>query len=168
MKNKRVNFSLAFLICFAFATLKAQQVVPASGGNGTGAGGSTSYTVGQVIYTTNVGSNGSVGQGFQQAYEISVVTGTEKGSGILLQCSAYPNPTINNLTLKIEGEQVKAYSIKLFDLQGALVSEQNIEANETNITMKHLPSGTYFLKVYLMVNNGASQEIRIFKIIKKQ
>ena len=51
--------------------LQAQEIPIASGAVATGIGGSSSYTVGQVVYTTNTGSNGSVAQGVQQPYEIS-------------------------------------------------------------------------------------------------
>ena len=58
--------------------LLAQEVIPTSGGTASGSGGSASYTIGQMIYTTNNGVNGSVSQGIQQPYEISVVSGIEE------------------------------------------------------------------------------------------
>ena len=57
--------------------LHAQETVPATGGDATRAGGSSSYTLGQVVYTTNTGTNGSVAQGVQQPYEISISVGIE-------------------------------------------------------------------------------------------
>ncbi|MFT6166260.1 MAG: hypothetical protein ACJASF_000946 [Vicingaceae bacterium] len=37
-----------------------QESTIAAGGDATGAGGSSSYTAGQVVYTTATGTNGSV------------------------------------------------------------------------------------------------------------
>jgi hypothetical protein len=45
---------------------------PQAGGEATGSGGSVSYSVGQVVYTTNTGINGSVAQGVQQPYEFQM------------------------------------------------------------------------------------------------
>src|SRR6056297_978638 len=55
----------------------AQQAMPASGGDASGSGGFVSYSVGQVVYTTHTGANGSVAQGVQQTYEIAVESGIE-------------------------------------------------------------------------------------------
>ena len=53
------------LLLFSTIQLHAQETVPATGGDATGSGGTSSYTVGQVVCTTNTGSNGSVAQGVQ-------------------------------------------------------------------------------------------------------
>ena len=54
---------------------QAQESVNAYGGDAKGSGGTVAYSVGQIVYTTHTGATGSVAQGVQQAYEISVVTG---------------------------------------------------------------------------------------------
>ena len=97
-----VHYRAVFLIC-AFCSISmtyAQQTVPASGGDAVGSGGSSSYTVGQVMYTTNTGANGSVAQGIQQPYEISTLVGLEV-TDINLELTAYPNPTNNVIHLSI-------------------------------------------------------------------
>jgi hypothetical protein len=53
----------------AVSFLKAQQSINAAGGNGTGAGGSFSYSIGQIDYTTVFGSNGSAAMGVQHPEE---------------------------------------------------------------------------------------------------
>ena len=99
MKHKTTLMSVAFLL-LGLEGLQAQETVPATGGDATGAGGSSSYTIGQVVYTTNTGTNGSVAQGVQQPYEISTSVGIEV-TAINLELVAYPNPTNNALTLNI-------------------------------------------------------------------
>ncbi|MFT7299094.1 MAG: hypothetical protein ACI9WO_001916 [Sphingobacteriales bacterium] len=64
MKHRKAITSIAFLF-LGLGGLQAQETVPATGGEATGNGGSSSYTVGQVVYTTNTGTNGSVAQGSQ-------------------------------------------------------------------------------------------------------
>ena len=94
--------SLTPIIALIFSVgLPAQETVPVTGGDATGAGGPSSYTVGQVVYTTNTGTNGSVAQGVEQPYEISTSVGI-KVTAINLELVAYPNPTNNALTLNID------------------------------------------------------------------
>jgi hypothetical protein len=73
--------------------------VNASGGDATGTSGTVAYSVGQVVYTSNTGSTGSVAQGVQQSYEIFMVGIKETELNISL--SVFPNPTSDNLTLQI-------------------------------------------------------------------
>ena len=51
----------------------AQESANASGGNATGSGGTLAYSIGQIVFTTNTGSTGSVAQGVQHGYEIYLV-----------------------------------------------------------------------------------------------
>ena len=53
---------LAIFFFSATSLLYSQAIVTVSGGNATGSG-SVSYTVGQLIVSTNTASNGSVVQG---------------------------------------------------------------------------------------------------------
>jgi hypothetical protein len=123
MKMNFNKFKLVTLLltCLGLTRLYAQESIPATGDNGTGSGGSVSYTVGQTVYTTNTGTNGSVAKGVQQTFEISVENRIEEAIGIPLQCSVYPNPTINYITLKIENYQVDNLSFKLYDLSGKTI-----------------------------------------------
>ena len=74
MRYRKLKLSAALLLGFGLTGLQAQTSVNAIGGDATGSGGSVSYSVGQVVYTTNKGTNGSVVEGVQQPYEILVVT----------------------------------------------------------------------------------------------
>jgi len=138
--------------------LYAQETVPATGGDASGSGGSSSYTVGQVIYTTNTGTNGSVAQGVQQPYEISTTVGINETS-ISLELSVYPNPTSNYLTLKIEETDGLIY--QLLDMQGKLLDSKQVSSNTTQVEMERLPTSTYILKI-----TKNSNPIKTFKIIK--
>ena len=160
MRQKRLNFSILLLISIGLTKLNAQDVVTASGGNASGSGGSISYTVGQVVYTSNKSSSGSISQGVQQPYEISIVSGIEDLQGITL--TAFPNPTTNNLTLKIENKEENQFSATLFDINGRQLSKQVISNSETTIPMEQFNVSTYFLKVF-----DSKKEIKTFKIIKQ-
>lgn len=93
MRHKRLKLSAVLLLGLGLTGLQAQTSVNATDGDVSGSGGSVSYSVGQVVYTTHTGTSGSVAEGVQQPYEISVVTGLEEAQSINLSVTAYPNPT---------------------------------------------------------------------------
>lgn len=153
--------NIFFLGSFFFVlTANAQQSINSSGGNGTGTGGSFSYTIGQIDYVSAIGSNGSMSQGVQQAFEIFTL-GNDDYPTITLQAMVYPNPTKNNIILKIENVEIENLSIQLFDVSGKAIMQQKITQNETSIPMENLQAAHYFLQV---LENGKS--IKTFKIIK--
>ena len=161
MRHKRLKLSAILLLGLGLTGLQAQTAVPATGGNATGDGGKVSYSVGQVVFTTNKGTNGSLAQGVQQPFEISVVTAIEEDKGINLTVLAYPNPTIDYLTLKIDELEISYLSYQLFDMNGKLLQSEKITSNQTSIVMSNLVPSTYFVKV-----TESNKEVKTFKIIK--
>jgi hypothetical protein len=161
MRQKKLKLSALIMLGFGLTGLQAQESVNATGGNASGGGGSASYSIGQIGYATNTDTNGSVAQGVQQPYEISVVTGIEEAKGIILLVSAYPNPTTDNLTLKVEDFELSTLTFQLYDMQGKLLQNEKITGNQTNIIISNLMPASYFLKV--IQNN---KEVKTFKIIK--
>lgn len=154
---------LIFVFTFSCTVVSAQQSVNASGGNASGTGGSVSYSVGQIVYTTNTGTNGSVAQGVQQPYEISIITCIEQAKDIDLVCTAYPNPTAGLMTLKVLNHKLEKLSYQLYDIAGKILENKEISSIETAISLVDYTSAIYFLK--LTDNNN---EIKVFKILKTQ
>lgn len=161
MRNKKIIGCTLLLSGLGLTGLYAQETVPASGGNATGSNGTVSYSVGQVAYTTNAGTNGSVAQGVQQPYEISVMTSIEQANIISLAFIAYPNPTVENVKLNIGNYKTDNLIYQLFDVSGKLIQNTKIESTETIIKMENLDHAAYFLKV---IDNN--KEVKVFKIIK--
>jgi hypothetical protein len=153
---------IAFCL-FGYGTgLRAQNTIPATGGNGTGAGGSISYTVGQIVFNTFSGTNGTIGQGVQQSYEISVITAIENTQGITLECYVYPNPTSRLIKLIVESFDFENLRIRLYDINGVMLLDKKIESEETEISLESYTSSFYFLKVL-----NKNMEVKTFKIVKK-
>jgi len=161
MKYKRLKFCAVLLLGLGLAGLQAQTSVNVTGGNASGSGGSASYSVGQFVYQTHTGTSGSVSEGVQQPYEISVVTGLEEAKGINLSVSAYPNPATDYLTLKVKDFELSNLHFQLYDMSGKLLRSEKITGNQTSIVMSNLVPATYFVKV--IQNN---KEVKTFKIIK--
>ncbi|WP_310559851.1 T9SS type A sorting domain-containing protein [Flavobacterium sp.] len=158
MKNKKVILSV-LLLGFGLIA-QAQQATIATGGNAAGSGGTVAYSVGQIVYSTTIGPTGSVAQGVQQPYEISIVLGIDNHS-INLKLTAYPNPTTNYLTLNVGNAELSTLNFQLHDFSGKLIESRKITSSSETIGMENLPAATYFLKV---TNNN--KELKTFKIIK--
>jgi hypothetical protein len=141
--------------------MQAQETTTVSGGNANSNDSPASYTVGQVAYTVNSGTKGTVTQDVQQPYEISVVSGIEETKGVNLLCSVYPNPDTDFLTLKVENCDIENLYYELYDVKGSILENKKIEANETIINMNGLVPSAYFLKG--IQNN---KEVKTFKIVK--
>lgn len=149
------------IICFGITTAKAQQSTNTAGGNATGTEGTVSYTVGQMNYTTNSGTGGSACQGVQQPYEIFAITSVDEAKDLNINLFAFPNPTFDNLTLKVESTTTKNLSYLLFDMNGKLLASQKIDGAETKIAMNNFAAATYFVQI--TDNNNT---LKTFKIIK--
>ena len=166
MRLRRLKLTSFLLLGLGLTSLQAQESVNTSGGNAMGSGGSVSYSAGQVVYTTNANAFGTMSQGVQQTFVISVSTGYEDVKGISLSCTVYPNPTNNFVTLKVDASanfNIRSMSYQLYEINGKLLENKKLAGNETIIDMSKLVPATYLIKVI-----EEHKEIKIFKIIKNQ
>ena len=147
-------------LLLATQLMYSQQSIPATGGDATGSGGSSSYTVGQLVYTTSTGS-GSVIQGVQQSIELFTLSNPELTT-VNLSAVIYPNPTSDYVMLKISDTALYNLSYHLVDINGKAISNGSLTNGDTQINMQQLPVGMYILKV-----SQNNQELKTFKIIKK-
>ena len=155
--------TITLLACLLFVTpvMYGQDAIPASGGAAIGSGGTVSYSVGQLMYTTNIGS-GTVSQGIQQAFEFQTLSNPELTT-VNLTVVTYPNPTKDFIILKITDSALNNLRYTLFDLNGKAISSGSITESNTQVQLKHLSIGAYILKV-----SQQNQSLKTFKILKQQ
>jgi len=161
MKPEKKKLCVTLLIGLSLTTIKAQEAVPASGGDASGSGGSVSFSVGQQVYVTHAGAPGSMAEGVQQTYEISPVTGLTNRT-INLNINAYPNPTNDFLTLSVADRNYENLSYQLIDLSGRILETKKTENSTTDIFIGRYTYGAYFLKVL-----QGDKEVKTFKIIRQ-
>ena len=152
---------MLFIICFVFKKSEAQQSINITCGNAIGSGGSAPYSIGQVVYTTNINNIGSVAQGVQHAYEI--ITVGLKESVFSTSIKLFPNPTTENLTLQLIDFTNEKLKYQLYDMQGKLIGIGTISAAQTQVKTSVLPADTYYINVV----NQDMQNIQSFKIVKQ-
>ncbi len=164
-KERFLRDVLILLLVFTFSgtVVSAQQSVNATGGHTSGTGGNVSFSVGQIVYTTHTGTNGSVAQGVQQPYEISVISAIEQAKDIDLVCAAYPNPTAGLMTLIVQNYKRGKLAYQLCDMSGKVIESKEITSSETAISLVGYAAATYFLKL-----TDKHKEIKTFKIIKNK
>jgi hypothetical protein len=153
--------ALVASVLLATQLVHSQEAIPVSAGAAAGAGGSVSYTVGQVFYTSHTASTGSVSQGVQHPFEFQTLSNPELTT-VNLTAVTYPNPTSDYVMLKISDSALDNLGYTLFDVTGKGISNGIITNKDTQIAMQQLAIGIYILKV-----NRHNQELKTFKIIKK-
>tara|TARA_R110002051_G_scaffold281954_1_gene343683 strand:- start:315 stop:791 length:477 start_codon:yes stop_codon:yes gene_type:complete len=157
MKHKKLKLSLLFLALGL--TIQAQQATMVSGGNANGSGGSAAYSIGQIVYTSYSGSNGSLTQGVQQAAEKFTLGIEDPITNLKLE--AYPNPTTNYIILKVGNDDFSSLTFQLVDVMGRIIKNQKITKENEVIQLEGLPSAIYFLKI-----TNKNNLVKTFKIIK--
>lgn len=146
------------LLMLGMGYVHAQEAVPAAGGDAAGGNGSVSYSVGQVVYTTASGANGSSNQGVQQPYTLSTSSTGDELSGI--QLSVFPNPTGDVLTLRLENS-LSECRYELYDTHGKRVRSAAVTQTEMHIPVHDLPAASYVLNVF-----SEETDVQSFTIVK--
>ena len=79
----------------------------------------------------------------------------------MISLSAFPNPTSDYLTLRIESEDIEGFDCVMYDISGKEILQKQITSSETSLNVQQLPSATYFVRV-----TKGKNEVKTFKIVK--
>lgn len=154
--------------CFGIAQSISREVVSAGGGDSSNANARLSWTIGEPVVETVVGSNAQITQGFHQSHFqiISVEEHAELGYNILV----YPNPVTDalkvemNYTGTLPAPEDAEFNLVLTDLAGRLLNEENIKnTNEHIIPMQDYATGQYILQV-TGIDGGLHKSVQIIKL----
>jgi hypothetical protein len=151
---------LLFIIAICCPGLLAQQVVATAGSTLGNANGSISYTIGEGVAQTLTQRDKTLTQGFHQTtMSVSILS---EMKDLDFSISVFPNPTSDELTLRLTKENVSGLQYLLFDINGKLISQKKLVSSETKVPVDQLTEGFYFLKV-----QDGIRELKTFKIIKE-
>ncbi len=162
MNHRQISFFMLLVTVFLSYGLAAQESVVAAGDDVANESGAVSYSVGQAFYNTASAISGSVAEGTQQPYEISVLSVEEEA--VKMNISVYPNPTADYIYLASDSDAFPAsdVSFRLFDSNGRTIQNGKVVSRQTDINMANLTPATYFVAV-----SQGNKDIKVFKIIKK-
>jgi photosystem II stability/assembly factor-like uncharacterized protein len=146
-------------------------IVTASGANtytwsnGGGTSPTVTYTpAGDWTYTVTGSNNGCISTHTLYVHNILCTGIIELGSNNA-SFNVYPNPTVDNVTLKMNGSKNLDVTIEVFDVSGKLVMKQNSsftkDKPENKLNISTLANGIYYLKV--VSKQGSSQNLKIVK-----
>lgn len=152
-----MKYIYIFLGVFVSLFSQAQFATLSAGGEGSGPGGTVSFSIGQLVVEETEDSEGSISPGVQQTYESSVVYVSETVSDNRLM--VYPNPT--NHFVQLQFEKTFVGRVRVLDVNGRLVFEESINDLQKNINAQSWPSGIYLLHVL----NGQNV-FSIHKVVK--
>ena len=130
------------------------------GGVINGSGGTVSYSVGQLVYSTDESAGGSLAQGVQRPYRLASVE--FKPSAPALNFSILPNPTDGDLLLRLSDKPEEIPLYKVTDLQGRELLEGRVSYPDTPVRLSGFASGTYLIQI-LNTNNKPLQTLQIIK-----
>ena len=154
---KKSLIPLVLFLSFGFSSF-GQNALSSTGGYFKTTGGSTSFTVGQVAYVLKKGNGSYLNEGVQQVY-------TKKTTPIeelvyLKEVQLYPNPTQETMTLILSSMEDVQVRYTIMDYLGKEIKNGNILSEKSEISLRDLPSGNYFISL------KSKKENRIFKIVK--
>jgi len=128
----------------------------ASGGDAVSAGGSVTYSIGQVSYSNEPA--GIMHEGVQQPYELFTISVEESFQKIEL--NLYPNPTLHELSIELP-KFMAGLTASIHDSNGQLMERVQLTSSRTTISAVHWAASTYIISVGDESGNYAS-----YKLIK--
>jgi hypothetical protein len=154
---KKSIIPIVVFISYGFSSF-GQNALSAAGGHFKTSGGSTSFTVGQVAYVLKKGTGSYLNEGVQQVY-------TKKTTPIeelvyLKEVQLFPNPTQETITLILSSKEDIQVRYSIMDYLGKEIRNGNILSEKSEISLRDLPAGNYFISL------KSKKENRIFKIVK--
>jgi len=154
---KKSIIPIVVFISFGFSSF-GQNALSAAGGHFKTTGGSTSFTVGQVAYVLKKGTGSYLNEGVQQVYNKKTTPIEELV--YLKEVQLYPNPTQETMTLILSSKEDVQVRYTIMDYLGKEIRNGNILSEKSEISLRDLPSGNYFISL------KSKKEIRIFKMVK--
>jgi hypothetical protein len=141
-------------------TIYSQSNTLSTGANASGTNGSVSYSVGQIDYISQTGSNGNMNQGLQQPYEFYSTNSIDEFNDVI-NLTIGPNPTEDELMITYIGDENLGLLCSMFDAEGKEIIPSFSLIKQATLDMKDFSTGMYSL----VVRSGL-KEIKTYKIIK--
>jgi len=165
-QNPSAMKKILFLFSFFLPCLmvqgqsQLQQVIATSGGSGQSGELAVEWTLGEPVIATLSNETTILSQGFHQPG--LVITAIKMPVEIPYTLEAYPNPACDRLLIKLENEETADYQYGLYDMNGRLLEEKELQGDVTTVDMNHYPFGIYLLRISL-----SGKEVKTFEVIKQ-
>lgn len=158
--KKNILMMNYFFLCISLifpCLMNAQSATVSSGGEGSGLGGTVSFSIGQLVVESTVDSEGSISPGVQHAVESMVTFIDENVLCNIL--TVYPNPTTERIHCSFD--QVFIGEVCVFDHLGQCVFIQALNAQEMSIDVSKWSTGAYLM--HFLIDDRSAAIHRIVK-----
>lgn len=156
-----ILFLLILNSCELFCQSATTEVLATIGGSSDKNGLSVSWTIGETIINEKSIPDYKLSQGFQQGLQLSVAT-ENKPLIDRISITAYPNPVLNSLTIKIVNPSNSfSWTVILYDYKGEVIFLNETDEKTTEVNFTSLPPGAY------LVRAGLQDNYKVFHIIKQ-
>jgi hypothetical protein len=81
------------------------------------------------------------------------IIGVPEDNLIHFNFDLFPNPSTNNVTIRISNEYNKTYLLEIYNMMGQFVSSHVIMNNQLTLNTQNMQQGMYLYKVYEVDNN---------------
>jgi hypothetical protein len=150
--NSYRELTIALILMIVFVgTVSAQSTFSTVGGDAVSGSAKLSYTAGQVAtqpaktrVTNAERLSARLTEGVQQAYSVEELK-IEGATPIEVDIKIYPNPTTDNITVRVAGEVRLSYT--LYDASGRKLKDGKLQNGKTAIDMSDHAAGSYILRV---------------------
>lgn len=161
---KKVIFPLIFFILWS-VEIPAQKVYPqilsSAGSSNQTKTMTVEWTLGELSITTINGSSSIITQGFHQPKYL--ITALDPLSEIGEKIIVYPNPTSDDVHMKMTFDKIMPVKVRLTDSNGRLLwNKKYVGQNmDESTSFRNLPNGNYFLN--FSFDNNSKQTFKIIK-----
>jgi hypothetical protein len=159
MKRVFFTISLGIAIFTANAQTTSPQLVSSAGDSFNNTSYQLDWSIGELATETYTGSQNTLTQGFHQGTYI--VTSIDENPLLEFTITAFPNPTSDFISLKVESSKVESLQYTITDLSGRVLQTNKLLENNQQISFLNYAVGTYFITV-----QQNSKLVKSFKIIK--
>ena len=142
MKNRFV-FSFLFFACSNL--ILSQDSIVSSGASVETIEGSLSYSVGQILTSSNVRNSGFQNISKVLSHGVQQVFLKRCNENSRVEILATPNPSNGQVTINLINWDEKEIDLNVSDMMGKNVLFTNISEDKTKLDLSYLSSGAYIL-----------------------
>ena len=144
-------------LLFCQSRVSGQSGIVVTGQSAQTATGKISASIGQVAYLHETGSGGSLNQGIQQSFTITIDVQEQNQ----IKLSVFPNPTQDAIFIEALSGGLKTH-VEVFSGDGQKVLENTFQSQKSLVNLNALSAGIYIMRVSL-----DNKEEGVFRIIKQ-
>ncbi len=161
MKHKilLISLSIVFYVLTATGQTLTPYLISSGGDHAAGEQVTLSWSIGELAIETFQASDSWLTQGFHQG-GLDIINSYE-ALPLDYEISVFPNPVQDFLTLQGTFEDPSQMGYRIFDFQGRLLAEKQLDGKNTIISFGGLEPSVYFIKVI-----QKNQVVKTFKIVK--